>query len=446
MKLSITIMLLTAISAAANAVPPAERVDPYAAYRAGPSHSKAPGIAQGADFFPIAVWLQDAKYARRYKQAGINLYIHQWKGPTAKQLITLKAAGMPLICHMNEVALADIKNGDSIIVGWMHGDEPDNAKLYRHPTAPISGTWAGRKELPVDAWGDKLTSSQRKSVSAKKGKYGPPFSPSMMIADYKKIRAMDPTRPIMLNLGQGVAWADWNGRGVRKGKQEDYVDYVRGADIVSYDIYPIGHSHKAVAGKQEYVSLGVKNLRKWTRDKKPLWTFVECTQISNPDSRTKITPRQMRQLIWMSITAGSKGVLYFCHQFQPKPVNPKALLDDPAMLSMAAKVNTNIQSIAAVLNSSSVERVVTVTGGNDVLCMVKRYKNNYYVFLASESGKAHKITLQLKWVDPVGKLTPLFDENLAPIQPEDGKCMIKLEPYGVAQYKIPAPAVRVNTR
>jgi hypothetical protein len=78
--------------------------------------------------------------------------------------------------------------------------------------------------------------------------------------------------------------------------------------------------------------------------------------------------------------------------------------------------------------------------------MVKRYKNNYYVFLASESGKAHKITLQLKWVDPVGKLTPLFDENLAPIQPEDGKCMIKLEPYGVAQYKIPAPAVRVNTR
>ncbi len=78
--------------------------------------------------------------------------------------------------------------------------------------------------------------------------------------------------------------------------------------------------------------------------------------------------------------------------------------------------------------------------------MVKRYQNNYYVFLASESGKAQEITLQLKGVDPVGKLTPLFDENSAPIQPEDGKCMIKLESYGVAQYKIPAPAVGANTR
>ena len=47
---------------------------------------------------------------------------------------------MPVICEPNPVALADKDN--PIIVGWMHGDEPDNAqslgdgKGYGPPIAP----------------------------------------------------------------------------------------------------------------------------------------------------------------------------------------------------------------------------------------------------------------------------------------------------------------------
>ena len=34
------------------------------------------------EYFPIAVWLQDPRQAARYKDAGINLYVALWRGPT----------------------------------------------------------------------------------------------------------------------------------------------------------------------------------------------------------------------------------------------------------------------------------------------------------------------------------------------------------------------------
>src|SRR4051794_3217032 len=76
--------------------------------------------------FPIAVWLQEPSMAARYRDAGFNLYVGLWQGPTEKQLSDLKAAKMPVICEQNAVGLAHIK--DPIIAAWMHGDEPDNAQ------------------------------------------------------------------------------------------------------------------------------------------------------------------------------------------------------------------------------------------------------------------------------------------------------------------------------
>src|SRR5262249_54475298 len=78
------------------------------------------------NYFPIAVWLQSPSNAAKFKAAGINLYVGLWQGPTEEQLATLKAAGMPVICEQNAVGLAH-KN-DPTIIGWMHGDEPDNAQ------------------------------------------------------------------------------------------------------------------------------------------------------------------------------------------------------------------------------------------------------------------------------------------------------------------------------
>ena len=277
---------------------------PYAAWKHGP-----PALP---DYFPIAVWLQDPKMAPRYKAAGINLYVGLWEGPTEGQLAALKAAGMSVICDQNDVGLRH--KDDPTIVGWMHGDEPDNAQ----------------------------------SLGSGKG-YGPPIPPEKIIADYQRLRAADPARPVMLNLGQGVAWDAWHGRGVRTNHPEDYPEYVKGGDIVSFDIYPAAHDKPAVRGKLEFVARGVQRLAGWAGGKKVVWNCIECTRI---ESDRKATPAQVKAEVWMSLIHGSRGLIWFVHEWKPK-FNEHALLDDPEMLAAVTAINAEIKMLAPVLNSDT---------------------------------------------------------------------------------------------
>ncbi|MBN2129756.1 MAG: hypothetical protein JW741_09680 [Sedimentisphaerales bacterium] len=314
-----------------------------AVVQAGPYAPWRHGLADDPNFFPIAVWLQNPTRAQRYKEAGINLYIGLWKGPTAEQLKQLKQAGMPVICRQNEVGLAH--RDDPIIVGWMHGDEPDNAQ----------------------------------SLGSGKG-YGPPIPPQRIVAGYERMKAADPSRPVVLNLGQGVAWDGWHGRGVRTNHPEDYPEYVQGCDIASFDIYPAAHSNAQVAGKLWYVAQGVERLVKWTQGKKIVWNCIECTRINNPTQ--KATPHQVRCEVWMSLIHGSTGLIYFVHEWQPR-FNESALLSDAEMCAAVTRINRQIAELAPVLNTPTVPGGVTVTSGNrevPVAAMVKRYGGSTYVF------------------------------------------------------------------
>ncbi len=132
----------------------------------------------------------------------------------------------------------------------------------------------------------------------------------------KKLKAADPTRPVMLNLGQGVAWDGWYGRGERSHHPEDYPLYIKGSDIVSFDIYPAVHENAEVRGKLWFVANGVDRLVKWSGADHIPWNCIECTHIGN--AQLKATPQQVRFEVWSSIIHGSRGLIYFVHQFAPK--------------------------------------------------------------------------------------------------------------------------------
>src|SRR5262245_4888503 len=57
------------------------------------------------NFFPVAVWLQSPANTAKYHDAGINLYVGLWKGPTDEQLAALKREKMYVICNQNSVGL-----------------------------------------------------------------------------------------------------------------------------------------------------------------------------------------------------------------------------------------------------------------------------------------------------------------------------------------------------
>ena len=309
---------------------------------------------------------------------------------------------MPVICSQNSFALENKSN--PIIAGWMHGDEPDNAQALRDRSG-----------------------------------WGPPILPSVIQQNYEKIRAADPTRPVLLNLGQGVAWDNYIGRGVRRNHPEDYPEYLKGCDIASFDIYPVVHDHKDVAGKLEYVAKGVQRLREWTRGEKTgektVWNCIECTRISNPDK--KATPEQIRSEVWMSIIHGSRGIIYFVHQFKPTFIEA-ALLEDPENLAAVTAINAQIKELAPVINSPSL-RTSILAGSEEnvrIATTARRFKNSIYLFTVAMEDKPATATFEMPELPPTGRVEVIGESRSIDIS--NTAFNDKFKPYEVHLYRFAA--------
>jgi hypothetical protein len=349
------------------------------------------------DFFPIAVWLQNPKNAAAFKAAGINVYVALWHGPTQEQLSLLHSAGLRVICAQNKLALAETNN--PTIIGWMHDDEPDNAQ----------------------------------SLGKGKG-YGPPVLPETIVQKYRSLREADPSRPVFLNLGQGVAWDNYIGRGVRRNHPEDYREYALGADIVSFDIYPAVHTDAPVAGKLEFVAKGVERLITWTDRAKPVWNCIEASRISN--TKTKPTVAQIRAEVWMSLIHGSRGLVYFVHQFEPT-FKEASLLDDPELLPGVSAINHQIHSLAAVLNSPSVSESVQIESSDKevpIASMVKRLNKSTYVFTVGMRNAPTRGSFKVQGMPNGAKIEVLGEDRI--ITASAGEFTDEFEPYGVHLYRI----------
>lgn len=357
------------------------------------------GMSDDPSYFPLAVWLQQPANAQRYKDIGINLYIGLWNGPTEKHLADLARVGMPVICDQNELALKHLDS--KTIVGWMHGDEPDNAQP---------------------------------KPKGEKG-YNPPIAPAKIIEDYQKIKEADPSRPVILNLGMGVAWDGWHGRGVRTNHPEDYVEYVKGADVVSFDIYPVATNDDPkftpIRGKLELVPFGVKRLTEWTDGKKPVWSCIETTRIG---AKTGPTPEQVRSEVWMAIIQGARGLIYFCHEF--KPTVETGLLNDKAMAAAVKVINAQVTELAPVINSPAVAKGVTVRrddSGAQVMTMTRQHNGSIYVFAAVVHDKPYKAGFTLEGA--AGKSVEVIGENRT-IDITGGAWDDEFKPYDVHLYRV----------
>lgn len=362
------------------------------------------GPSKDASYFPIAVWLQQPRNAPRFKQAGFNLYVGLWQGPTEDQLSTLREAKMPVICEQNAVGLKHRE--DPIIVGWMHQDEPDNAQPVTDPTT-------GRK-----GWGG-------------------PVPPERVVEWYRQIKSKDPDRPVLLNLGQGVANDSWVGRGTGA-HPDDYFTYVKGADIISYDVYP-------VAGLNSedllwYVAKGLERLHLWTRwnestdGRKIIWNALECTRISNMER--KPNPHHVRAEVWMSLIHGSQGIIYFVHQFEPNFVEA-ALLEDREMLEAVTAVNRQIHDLAPVLNSPTVGDGATVQSSAPnvpVHCMVKRYQGATYLFAVGMRNASTTAEFTVQGLPERATAEVMGEGRRIPVR--RGRFEDSLKPYEVHLYRI----------
>ena len=344
--------------------------------------------------FPIGVWLQSTANAERYKKAGINVYVGLWEGPKEKDLSALKKAGMPVICDQNKVGLAHI--ADRTILGWLQQDEPDNAQ-------PIAGG------------------------------YGPCVPPAKVIERYKTMKSLDPTRPVMLNLGQGVANDEWIGRG-NGASLDDYKSYVKGGDIISFDIYPVAGLPKPNSEDYLYmVPKGVDRLRGWVTKTTPSWNCIECTGI---DGSKKATPEQVKAEVWMSIIHGSTGLLYFVHQFKPT-FKEAALLDDAPMLDMVTKVNRQIQELARVINVGQKGPTIKTISSDPKIpvdVLTKSLDGASYIFSVGMRNGPTSAAFSVPGMKQTAKIEVLGESRI--VKANAGSFKDNFKPYDVHLYKV----------
>jgi hypothetical protein len=356
-------------------------------------------IAKNSNFFPIAVWVQSPSNAAAYKAIGINMFVGIWGGLDGVKLDYLRKANVKVICDQNAFGLNNLK--DTTIYAWMHGDEPDNAQM------------------------NSITKN-----------YDPCVDPSLIIKSYNEIKKKDPSRPVYINLGQGVSYLNYVGRGTCKGDIDKYKvstnGYLKGCDIASFDIYPVNNSDEESQNNLWYVPKGIDSLISWTNKSKPAWCWIECTKIAEDNPR-KPTTSEVKAEVWMALIHGAKGFGYFCHSFVP-PEDEAALLHDSIMLKAVKAINLQVISLASVLNSRDTKGFASVLSTNKevpIAIMTKNYGTINYIFAVGMRSGFTTATFKVS----TGAFVEVLGEGRT-IKIADGKFSDEFLPYDVHLYKI----------
>jgi hypothetical protein len=260
------------------------------------------------------------------------------------------------------------------------------------------------------------------------GSYGPCVATSTIIARYNSMHTNDASRPVWLGLGRGVAETQWVGRGSCTGHTEMYPEYAKGADILSFDIYPVNEGVPL-----ERVAQGVDNLRGWSNYAKPVIADIEASNFNNT---TRPSPAQIKSEVWMALVHGAAGVQYFCHRFTPT-FSETDCLDDAPTAAVLPQIDTQIAQLAAVLNTQSVANGVTVsssTSGVPIDTMLKRYGGATYLFAVEMRSGSTTGTFTLSRI-PATATAEVIGENRS-IAVSNGVLRDTFQSYGVHLYKI----------
>lgn len=370
--------------------------------RAEPASTSFPnGLPKDPNFFPIAVWLQQPRYASKFKAIGINTFVGLWNPLTPTMLAQLRVHGMRLILSQSQEALAlkDRPVLGPIIAGWTHIDEPDNAQ----PNG--SGDW------------------------------GDCVSPEEIVRIYNEIRARDATRPVYLGFGQGVANPKWIGRGSKCASiplEDYYKPASAGADIITFAVYPVADSNDPnVMGKLELVGRGVRNLRRWAPSDVAVWADIETTHIKNPKRRP--TPEEIRSEVWMAIINGATGITYFVHEWEPsfKDDGVFRYLDVTAELK---RLNGQIKDLAPVLNGPTIANAAKVETSGEIAYMVKQDADAMYVFAVNMEPKALSAKVTMTAAPTAEQAVVLGEDRTLSLI--DGLLDDKFEPYQAHIYQL----------
>lgn len=242
---------------------------------------------QLANFFPIGVWVPPPYAYALWQSRGANTMVgigFDLEGSIAQA----NALGLHMIREPRPNPADDAN--ETLLLAWAQPDEPDG--IYSQiPYADIQAQYA--------TW---------KSVA--------------------------PDRPVFINFV-----GDLNQYDLVSSESGDawYMKYVQGADWICADKYPVngGVANLAVMGStMDHLQL--------LAGSKPIFAFIESSDIDTTDGHAGPDPGQLRAQMWEVIIHGARGIWFFPEQITP------SFLFDATPANVAAEITTQDATIAAV--------------------------------------------------------------------------------------------------
>lgn len=185
--------------------------------------------------------------------------------------------------------------------------------------------------------------------------------PATLLAWRNSARAIDSTRPIVLNLSKwpvinqsfapqptGAGAEAWN---------QSWRDYAELADVLSCDQYSLAaedsFTMNTPAGTNRYglwaYPAQVGRMLELSDGRPPIWGIVESTS----EFPGVPTPEQVRRAAWALLITGARGLVFFDHRFGDSDVTQDfaAMLSDAPMASMVQTLAALLQTLGPALHA-----------------------------------------------------------------------------------------------
>lgn len=317
-------------------------------------------IVNGELFLPIMSWAQPPKNYPLLSNLGFNTHAGH-----ADPALASVSGGYAVPDYKEE------KKDSQFVLGWIFDDEPDMPRG--------KGSDARPRQEPGD-------------VVAKAG----------------RIKAADPDRPLFMTLtGHFTREQSTYPEEYRR---KIYPDFIRGSDVIGFDIYPIYGS--GYAAHLDWVGKGVAQLRELGGER-PVYAWIETSKGSRWMSYEKqpdVLPIHTRNEVWQAIIQGATAIGYFTHAWFPAFTE---FAPTQEMQDELHRLNLQLTRLAPAILAAPTKRKITMQLGDGLNCHYK----------ATEAGGSVYIFAQNIDLGPGAASAKQFD----PIHPRKGTAVFTVE-------------------
>ena len=317
-------------------------------------------LVNGKPFLPIMSWAQPPANYARLDALGFNTHAGNADPEVARQSGSYVVPGY----KVEKVA-------NDNILGWIFDDEPD--------------------------------------MPRGKGKDAQPRQqPDRVFEKAKEIKAADPGRLLFMTLtGHFTKEQSTYPEEFRK---NIYPQYIKGTDVVGFDIYPIYGS--GYASHLDWVGKGVSQLRA-LGGVRPVYAWIETSKGSkwmSYELQPDVLPVHTRNEVWQAIIRGATAIGYFTHAWFPEF---KEFAATEEMQQELGRLNKQLTRLAPAILAAPAKKKIEMQLGENLNCHFKATESNGHVYIFAQNID----------LGPGAEKARQFD----PIHPRNGMAIFTIE-------------------